>query len=136
MQKLNRNKFSVSDKLQIVKFHLEDGYSFSAIANELSTCKRFVSLLVNSYQRYGESGLSLRNHIDYGLEFKLDLLQNILRNKLSLHQASLEYLISPSVIHNWQVRYEKYGVSGLERKRNGRPPKNKLDGNVWQCFIG
>ena len=124
MSKFKRNKFSLADKERAVKLYLNDGYSYNSIAKKLSTSDTLISLWVENYERYGIDGLSPRNKIHYSVEYKLNLLQKIEKEKLSLPQVSVEYHISPSVLYDWQIRYSKYGVEGLKRKR-GRPSKKK-----------
>ena len=124
MSQVKRNKFSIEDKERGVKLYLVEGYTLRSIAKSLSTCRSVISLWVENYKKYGKSGLSFRNNVPYSPEYKLELLQEIAKKCLSLPQASVEYHISPSVIHNWLKRYSKYGVEGLKNKI-GRPSKSK-----------
>ena len=125
MEKRIRNKFSIEEKERIVLSILNDGVdSYKSIARKLQTSHRLISLWVDSYKIHGRSGLSFKNNLDYTGEFKLRLLQDRLNEGLSLHQLSVKYLISPSVISTWKRQCERDGITALfMRKRKGRPPK-------------
>lgn len=126
MSKEKRNKFSVDQKEEIVISILKGNESYHSIARKLATSHRLISLWVECYKLHEKRGLSFKHALPYSGEFKLSLLQEILKEGLSLHQLSAKYLISPSVISNWKRVYEQGGVSALFiEKRRGRPSKMK-----------
>lgn len=123
MKKKKRNKFSIEEKERIVLSILEEGFdSYRSVARELNTSHRLISLWVDSYKIHGRSGLSFKNNLGYTGEFKLSLLQEMRSEGLSLHQLSLKYLISPSVLSTWKREYAEGGAIALfMKKRKGRP---------------
>jgi transposase len=125
MKKKQRNKFSIEEKERIVLSILEEGYdSYRSVAREFNTCHRLISLWVDSYKVHGRSGLSFKNKLSYTGEFKLSVLQEMRSEGLSLHQLSVKYLISPSVLSTWKHEYIEGGATALfMKKRKGRPPK-------------
>lgn len=126
MYKKKRNKFSIADRERAVLLVLKAGHSYCSVARMLSTSDRLVSRWVSSYKLHGVSGLSLRNHMRYSGDFKLSLIQDMLANHLSLHQASAKYHLNNSQISRWRRQYEQFGASSLfEEKPLGRPPKMK-----------
>ncbi len=126
MTKKKRNKFSIEERESIVLEVLQGTESYSSVARKLQTSRRLISLWVEAYKIHGSSGLSMKTFTTFSGEFKLRLLQEMLRDGLSLHQVSVKYLISPSVIANWKRQYEKSGVVALyKKKQKGRPPKMK-----------
>ena len=60
----------------------------------------------------------------YTIEFKLQALQPILNEKMSIREAARFYNIpSNTLVGTWLKRFEKSGIKGLiPRKPSGRPP--------------
>ena len=60
----------------------------------------------------------------YTIEFKLQVLQPILNEKMSIRETACFYNIpSNALIGTWLKRFEKNGIKGLiPRKPSGRPP--------------
>lgn len=129
MKKKKRNKFSIEEKERIVLSFLEEGcITYHSISKNLQTSHRLISLWVESYKVHGKAGLSFKNNLNYTGEFKLKLLKEMQSKGLSLHQLSVKYLISPSVLSTWKRGYEKEGIRALfMSKSKGRPPKNRTD---------
>ena len=77
--------------------------------------QRQVKYWVALYSRYGEEGLRLESRY-YPIEFKYKVLQDMLENQLSLQETALKYGIpSPSTVLFWKRKYDKEGVSGLNK---------------------
>ena len=60
----------------------------------------------------------------YTTEFKLQVLQPILKGKMSIREAARFYNIpSDTLVGTWLKRFEKSGIKGLiPYKPSGRPP--------------
>ena len=60
----------------------------------------------------------------YALEFQLQVLQPILKGKMSIREAARFYNISSdTLVGTWLKRFEKSGIKGLiPYKPSGRPP--------------
>jgi len=125
MKKSKRNKFSIDQKEQIVRSVLEEGLiTCQSVARAYNTSHRLIALWVKSYKVHGRAGLSFKNNIQYSVAFKLGILQEMYSKGVSLHQLSVKYLISPSVLSNWKREYEAGGVETLYMKKGrGRPSK-------------
>jgi len=126
MKKKKRNKFSIEEKERIVLSILEKGFdSYHSISRKYNTSHRLISLWVDSYKVHGKSGLSFKNDLSYTGEFKFRLLQEMHSEGLSLHQLSVKYLISPSILSTWKREYKEGGITALfMNKRKGRPCKS------------
>ena len=126
MQKKKRNKFSIEEKERIVLSILDKGFdSYHSIARKYNTSHRLISLWVDSYNIHGKPGLSFKNDLSYTGEFKLKLLQEMFSDGLSLHQLSVKYLISPSILSTWKRQYKEGGATVLfMNKPKGRPSKS------------
>ena len=60
----------------------------------------------------------------YTIEFKLQVLQPILKGKMSIREAARFYHIpSDTLVGTWLIHFEKSGIKGLiPYKPSGRPP--------------
>ncbi|MDR2970623.1 MAG: helix-turn-helix domain-containing protein [Bacteroidales bacterium] len=131
MGKARRNKFSIDDREQAVLQVLEGGSSYGSVSRRLDTSERLISRWVSCYKEYGRYGLSLKNGIRYCGDYKLAILEDMQKNHLSLHQISVKYHISQSLVSRWRRLYNEIGISALYAKKpRGRPPKMKQDNNI------
>lgn len=131
MEKKRRNKFSIADREHAVLKVLNEGRSCSSVARDLQTCHKLVGRWVNGYKLHGKNGLSLKNKTAYSGDFKLQIIEEMLKTGLSLDQISAKYLISTSLVSKWRRDFQRYGASGLFKETlRGRPPKmNKKSEN-------
>ncbi len=126
MEKKKRNKFSIEDREDAVLKILRDGRSCLSVARDLNTSHSLVRRWVSAYKLHGREGLSFRNKIQYTGDFKLQIIEEMLKSKLSLYEVSAKHLISHSLLSRWRRKYEQYGASALfKEKPIGRPPKMK-----------
>ena len=59
----------------------------------------------------------------YAIEFKLQVLQPILNEKMNIREAARYNIPSNALVRTWLKRFEKSGIKGLiPRKPSGRPP--------------
>ena len=59
----------------------------------------------------------------YAIEFKLQVLQPILNEKMNIREAARYNIPSNALVGIWLKRFEKSGIKGLiPRKPSGRPP--------------
>ena len=59
----------------------------------------------------------------YAIEFKLQVLQPILNEKMSIREAARYNIPSNALVRTWLKRFEKSGIKGLiPRKPSGRAP--------------
>lgn len=124
MEKKKRNKFSIADREHAVLKILKEGRSRLSVARDLQPCHKVVGRWVNAYKLHGKNGLSLKNKIRYTGDFKLQIIEEMLKTGLSLNQVSANHLITHSLISKWRRDFERYGVSGLFKETpRGRPPK-------------
>ena len=121
-----RNKYSYEFKLRCVKAVLK-GSSSIKVAKEQGCDEPKLRLWVWFYRKYGKAGLQPRGgRREYNAAFKLQVLQTIQKEGISLRAACVRFNItSDSVIINWQKAYELQGQAGLISKRKGPPPKMK-----------
>lgn len=116
-------KYDVRFKIDLVEQYLSGSNGYRELASayglEHSQLRRWVA----SYHLHGLSGLE-KKHSFYNAEFKLKVLQHIVRESLSDRQAAALYDIrSTSSIGKWRREYDKDGLMALTPRRKGRPVK-------------
>lgn len=121
-----RNKFNYQFRLRCVEAAMQGNLSVSEIAREKGFEESNLRLWMGFYEKYGKAGLRARSKQHYDAAFKLQVLQIIDKECLSLRSACVRFNIpSDSLIIKWRQRYELEGRSGLIPKPKGRPPKLK-----------
>ncbi|EHN16868.1 transposase, partial [Clostridium sporogenes PA 3679] len=63
----------------------------------------------------GEDGLKRKNNkSSYSVEFKINVLNYMLRTKKSVQETANHYgLNNPALITNWKIKWEKCGIMSL-----------------------
>ncbi|WP_445456627.1 helix-turn-helix domain-containing protein [Flavobacterium sp. HNIBRBA15423] len=114
-------KYDYAFKLECVKLVLEEHFSCEYVSNLKGLNKSNVWRWVNFYKEFGASGLLPRQNRNYSIVYKLQVLQSIKSDYLSLSEACLKFNItSESVIIKWQRDFANFGVEGLQPKPKGR----------------
>ena len=115
-------KYDYEFKLQCVEEVLNKHRSAESVAIEHGFAESNLRRWLGFYRTYGRSGLQPRQYKSYDSGFKLKVLRTIEKKCLSLNEACVSFNISnPSILVNWQKRFEKLGPTGLEDKPKGRP---------------
>jgi transposase len=63
----------------------------------------------------------------YSASLKTEIVLKVIKNGLSLHQASIDYRITRSVIREWVRRATSGGIEALSIDARGHPPKRFMD---------
>lgn len=69
--------------------------------------------------------MSKRENRKYTGEFKQQVAEDIINNKLSYHEATRKYEIDQSVLRKWERIYLEEGTEGLYIERRGRASINE-----------
>jgi len=121
-----RNKYNYEFRLQCVEAVLKGKSSVRSISKEKGIEDSNLRLWLGFYEQYGKSGLKARVKQYYGSSFKLEVLEAIDKEFLSLRSACVRFNIpSESVIISWRKAYELKGQLGLISQPKGRPKKMK-----------
>ena len=106
---------------------LENGYSLRYIHVHFGIRKELLECLWIRYQKEGPSSLLKKNNVKASYAFKLQVIQDIEKNHLTLVGASLKYDVSAGQISVWKkiARTQGYDALAITRPR-GRPPKNAM----------
>lgn len=123
-KKRTNNTFTDFIRKQAVLQVIRDNKSLREVARQLGTDHSIIRRWVSGYKKFGEGGFHLGKR-DYSVEFKVNVVNTLKDNQLSLHQASLDFGINSSVLQSWKNKFETGGLNALETAKKGRPPKMK-----------
>ena len=117
-------KYSISIKKQIVELVREKGCSIYEASKIMGVSKSLASRWLRMYEHHGYEGLILK-HGAYSGKFKIDAVEYMHNNKLSIKEASARLGIpSHSTLLKWERIYYNQGEDGLLKVNRGRPRKN------------
>ena len=115
-------KYDYAFKLECVQLVLEKEHTTEYVSKLKGLAESNIRRWVNFYQKFGKEGLLPRKNRNYSVSFKMEVLNVIEQESLSLSEACLKFNItSISVIIKWQKDFTKFGVDGLHPKPKGRP---------------
>lgn len=116
-------KYSSEFRMEVVSFVLNQGHSMGEASREFGVPMSPIRKWVHWYHAHGP-GVVRTNKSKYTPEFKLSVVQHMLKTGLSSQQAAVHFAIpSPALILSWKQAYEKDGFPGLLPKPKGRKPK-------------
>ena len=121
---MGQSKYDLEFKLKLVKEVLVKNRGVRILAGEAGIDYESLRRWVRFYELYGDAGLVRQSNRRYDLDFKVNVLQGIDKEGLSLKEAARRFNIAAeSSILNWQRLYRENGILGLKNKTRGRPPK-------------
>lgn len=126
-------KYDVAFKLKCVKEFKENNQSIMLISRHENISESLLRKWIGDYEFNGIVGLFPKTNQVYSIEFKLNVIEDIKRNHLSLREARKKFNIpSNSIIIKWQKDFAIFGLDGLYPKPKGRPkimnrPKRKTN---------
>ena len=102
------------------------GKTINYVCSHLKISRLTMRLKYHQYQLGGELALlSPTNQAHLPLDRKIAIVEDIIKNGLSLLSASLKYNVPHDTLRCWVIRYRENGVSGLEHKRHLNDMKKK-----------
>lgn len=119
------SKYKFELKLKIVMDYLEGNCSAQQLSKEYEINDyNQITKWISQYRQFGEDGLKKKiTKTYYSGEFKLGVLQYRKVNQSSYRETANHFNINnPSMIANWQRKYDEEGFQGLNRSI-GRPSK-------------
>ena len=115
-------KYDYAFKLECVKLVLESNYSSEAVSKQKGLNESNIRKWVGFYKTQGKKGLLPRKNSSYSAVFKLEVLESIDKEFLSLRDACFKFNIPDSgVIVKWKRNFASFGFKGLQPKSRGRP---------------
>ena len=139
------SKYSTEFKLEVVKYYIDEhhGYRETAKHFNLKTGDELVKKWVKRYEEHGINGLCRNLKSSYSGDFKLNVVEYMHANHLSLKQTAFHFnLGNLNVVGKWERIYYEEGPQALYEERRGRrknmsskPRKNKLSKEVEENLI-
>ena len=123
-------------KLEIVKFVLEGKHSYSQASQHYKIHQEQIRVWCNLYRNCGEDGLKPQKIRKYDGNFKVDVVEYMYANHLSLEKTRMHFkLPSSTIIALWKQMYNEKGreyllnnrsiaIDGMQVKRNKRMRKS------------
>jgi len=122
-----RVKYSLEDKIKVVKDVLELGMSYHAIARSLHTSKAMIKRWVERYEKFGVDGLTMKSG-SYTGEFKVHVVEYIHEHGMSLCEGAVHFGIpNDTTIGIWRRIYLEEGQEALYKDNRGRKCKAMKD---------
>lgn len=119
MRKNKKHDFDF--RLRIVKEVMRGRHTPGSISQKAGIRKSMVQRWVSFYRRYGIEGLQPISN-SYSADFRLNVVQTMKAESLSLIQASLRFRIpSVSTLLNWVRIHDSHGPERLAALSKGRP---------------
>lgn len=115
-------KFNLEFKLKVITEYLR-GNGSTVLAKKYHIGRDATVLdWVHRFEQNGIASLeACSTNLDYSRQFKIEVLNWRKQHRASLPVTARHFnLSSPSTIWQWEKRFDKYGIEGLERKR-GNP---------------
>lgn len=121
------SKFSEAEELAAIQ-EIEDGESIRSVAKKKGMDKTGLLYKYNMYKEHGQ--IRPRGYrYNWTAEEKYQILEYMHSNHLSCKQTGIQFGINgASTVWQWEQRYLKNGIDGLEDKNKNRKPvpkKNK-----------
>jgi transposase len=115
-------KFSVEERLAAARA-VGTGESITNVARRFQISPRVVRRSWQLYQEHGWEGLQSHTY-NWTAEQKFQVLQYMQEHHLSCEETGIQFAISGSAtVWQWEQRYLKKGIEGLEGKKKGRKPR-------------
>ena len=137
-------KYSNEFKLEVVTYYLKGKSSYSETARHFNMPEwNSIQKWVRKYQKHGIEGLIKTQKSSYSGNFKLNVVEYMHTNHLSLRETAYHFnLANHNIVSRWERIYYEEGPQGLYEERRGRkknmsskPRKKKLSKEVEEDLI-
>lgn len=120
---MGRQKHSPESRLAVVSHYLAGNDGTRGTAELFGVDRSSVRRWVRAYQYHGTDGLS-GSRAALSPEFRVAVIQAIIRDALSVREATARFNISnESVVLHWVNVYKEAGLTGLLNIKRGRARK-------------
>ena len=136
------SKYSSEFKLEVVKYYLDNSVGYQTTADHFGVAYALVLKWVRKYKENGYAGLMKNQKSSYGGDFKLNVVEYMHENHLSVVQTAIHFnLGSIDQATRWERIYYEEGPQALYEERRGRknmsskPRKKKLSKETEKDLI-
>lgn len=113
---------SIEEKLEIIK-KIESGSSLRSLSREYGILLRHIIEWNRRYKLYGIDGLKKKEKNQrYDKETKKEILDLVLKKRVSLPQVAVHYGVSDTTVRKW-IKRDTTDVT-VKKVRNERPERN------------
>lgn len=117
-------KYSIKVKRELIEMIEHKNHSIGSAAKALGITKPMAQRWMKMYEHHGYEGLIIKRGT-YSGEFKINVVEYMHENHLSLQEASARYGIpSRSTLVKWERIYNEEGAKGLMIDKRSRPRKD------------
>jgi len=118
-----RIKYDYQFRLKCVELVVKKNLPVRKVSADNGISHSNLRLWIGFYVKYGKDGLKAKKYQFYDASFKLNVIQTIEKEFLSLRAACARFNIpSDSTISSWKKSFESKGIQGLNNKPKGSPP--------------
>lgn len=119
------SKYSSEFKLEVVQYYLDGKGGFSATAKYFGVNHELLRGWVKKYQQYGPAGLMKQKISSYDGDFKLNVIEYMHNNHLSVAETSYHFNLGNNyIVGKWERIYYEEGPQALYQERRGRRKNN------------
>lgn len=105
---------------------LDEGKTVNYVSKLLRIGRLPLKLMRQRYLKGGEIALlEPSRQLCVEVDRKIEILQDIIKNGLPLSEASLKYDLHHERLRRWLRAYERFGESGLDRRRTNAMKKKR-----------
>lgn len=119
-------KYTKQQKLDAVKYVLEEGHSIAQAADHFDISKNPIEKWINLYKIHGEIGLESRDRVGrqsgFDDEFRLRVVRYIEEHNSSFTQTAALFMVDVVTVSKWWKKYQEGGQDALSKLRK---PKRK-----------
>ncbi|WP_017549799.1 helix-turn-helix domain-containing protein [Salinicoccus carnicancri] len=118
-------KHAIDFKLKMIHEYLKGNLGYDKLSEKYKIDTKLLRTWINQFNQNGVQGMTVgMTRSTYSKSFKLDVLQYRIEHQLSYRETANAFNIpNPSLIAQWQSKYNQYGILGLETKPKGRSSK-------------
>lgn len=119
------SKYSSEFKLEVAQYYLDGKGGFSATSKHFGVNHELLRGWVKKYQQHGPAGLIKQKLSSYNGDFKLNVIEYMHNNHLSLSETCMKFnLGNHDIVGKWERIYYEEGPQALYQERRGRRKKN------------
>lgn len=120
-------KYSIDLKIEIVQKYINEGFGYKRLSNEFQISTSNIKYWVYIVKEHGYEGLNKIKKVHQSTEFKIDVINFILKNNSGVLKTAAHFLISPTSVKRWFNIHQNQGIVGLIQleKRPNMPGKRK-----------
>ncbi len=104
-------KYSFEFKLKAVQYVVFGKHSYKQASQKFHIHQEQIRVWTNRFKAYGEEGIKEKPIKKYSGQFKVDVIQYMYANHLSLEKTAIKFnLPSSTVVRLWKQMYDEKGA--------------------------